>query len=118
MLPTSACFSQPCWNLSVCSCTCLQAYPSLHLPKRGNFLQRPKVHAGFQKCWKRNRFDAAVKARIVEMLKSGELERGKLRFYVTGEATFLPNISESNIAKQKYFFLARLRTNYMKNWNE
>ncbi|KAK9807450.1 hypothetical protein WJX73_008432 [Symbiochloris irregularis] len=64
----------------------LQAYPSVHLPRRGNILQRPKVHSGFQKCWRRNAFDNTVKARIVEMLKSGELERGNVQFYVTGHS--------------------------------
>ncbi|KAK9807443.1 hypothetical protein WJX73_007832 [Symbiochloris irregularis] len=64
----------------------LQAYPTLHLPKRGNLLQRPKVHTGFQKCWTRNAFHETVKARIIEMLNSGELERGNVKFYVTGHS--------------------------------
>lgn len=77
-------------HLSKQSIFVVQAYPSLHLPKRGNVLQRPKVHTGFQKCWKRNSFDETVKARIIEMLKSGELERGNVQFYVTGESTESP----------------------------
>ncbi|KAK9813862.1 hypothetical protein WJX73_002319 [Symbiochloris irregularis] len=64
----------------------LQAYPTLHLPKRGNCFARPKVHKGFQKCWRRNNFHETVKARIVEMLKSGELEEGHVKFYVTGHS--------------------------------
>ena len=64
---------------------CMQAYPTIHMPRRGKFWARPKVHMGFQKCWMRNSFNEAVKSRIVSLLNSGELEKGKVQFYVTGQ---------------------------------
>ena len=62
-----------------------QAYPTVHLPKRGKCWARPKVHMGFQKCWMRNGFSTAVQDRIVSLLDSGELEKGRTKIYVTDE---------------------------------
>ena len=58
----------------------------MHQPRRGSCLARPKVHAGFQRCWTYNGFHENVKRRIKGLLSSGQLEDGNVRFYVTGES--------------------------------
>ena len=62
----------------------LQVWRAVHLPKRGSWTARPMVHAGFYGCWRRNGFDKAVCDRIAELLQTGELERGHVRFLITG----------------------------------
>ena len=48
------------WLLCPCAHHALQAWRTFHHPKRGRYGSRPKVHMGFQKCWRRNNFDEAV----------------------------------------------------------
>ena len=51
----------------------LQAWPAVHLPKRGRLGSRPKVHAGFYKCWRTNGFDEMVRFVSCSRLARGDV---------------------------------------------
>ena len=62
----------------------MQAWRTIHEPKRGVPFFRPKVHSGFDKAWRRNRFDLRIMKRLEEIYKANEVNPDDVRFLITG----------------------------------
>ena len=65
----------------------VQAWQTEHPPRRGSWFTRPRVHIGFHRSWTTNDLNRRVKARIVEILKSGGVDRKDVKLYITGAHT-------------------------------
>lgn len=74
----------------------LQAWQTMHPPKRGPRWRRPRVHIGFHKSWTKNGLNLRVKERVCAILYSGQIDLQHAKLYVTGQ-----------IAKQGIFCLAK-----------
>ena len=62
----------------------MQAWQTEHPPRRGSWFTRPRVHIGFHRSWTTNDLNRRVKTRIVEILKSGGVDRKDVKLYITG----------------------------------
>ena len=63
-----------------------QAWQTIHPPRRGRGLRRPKVHIGFHKSWIANDLDQKVKERVMEIIKD---HKGTTKMYITGDQLLL-----------------------------
>lgn len=59
-----------------------QAWQTIHPPRRGKGLRRPKVHIGFHKSWTANDLHIRVRERVMELIKG---HKGTTKMYITGE---------------------------------
>jgi hypothetical protein len=56
----------------------------VHPPKRGRFGARPLVHLGFNKSWTRNSLNVRVVNRVMEIIRSPDVDSDKVIVYITG----------------------------------
>ena len=68
----------------------MQAWQTIHPPRRGRGLRRPKVHIGFHKSWVANDLHLRIKERVMDIIKD---HKGTTKLYITGESPFRPGIS-------------------------
>ncbi|KAK9817845.1 hypothetical protein WJX72_003000 [[Myrmecia] bisecta] len=64
----------------------LQAWRTVHPPKRGSWCTRPAVHAGFYRTWAYNQLNQRVIEAVQKIACSKDMDREKLRCYVTGHS--------------------------------
>ena len=67
-----------------------QAWQTIHPPRRGRGLRRPKVHIGFHKSWVANDLHLRIKERVMEIIKD---HKGTTKLYITGKSLLRPCIS-------------------------
>lgn len=61
-----------------------QAWQTVHPPARGTLISKPRVHIGFWRSWTANDLAKRVKQRVVEILKSGGVDKKDVKLYITG----------------------------------
>ena len=62
----------------------LQAWQTMHPPKRGPKWRRPRVHIGFHNSWTKNNLHLRVKDRVKEIIYGGGADVSSVKMYVTG----------------------------------
>ena len=72
-----------------------QAWQTIHPPRRGRGLRRPKVHIGFHKSWVANDLHLRIKERVMEIIKD---HKGTTKLYITGELPLSCGLSVSWMA--------------------
>ena len=67
---------------------CLQAWPVVHPPKRGNpwLRRRPRVHAGFLKSWRFNGLHDRVMEHVQGIVAEQHMDVGLAKVLITGRA--------------------------------
>lgn len=97
-------------EMRVCNPSCLlQAWRTDHLPRRGTFWRRPKIHSGFSKAWRNNGLNDTIFNKLKELFTSGQVDRLNYRVYVTGLTLLPPSITWDALYMQGMVSLVQRR---------